>query len=564
MSGYDWVTYKNDTLGVAVDLTLEAFDETPIPPSNAAVMDRFGQLEGLSGSSFSDILLGDDADAAEIQAAGNRGSVLTAEGIARIAGLQDVLGEGVTSFDGGNIILGGGGSDVIQGRGGNDIIDGDALLNVRIGIFDAAGNEIGTADSMVGLVTSTIVGSPLAGHQLSALMLAGTINPTQLQIVREILDDSGVNDLDTAVFSGARANYQIGEADAEGRRVIIDTVGTDGVDIIRNIERLQFADEVVDLVDTGNSPPEGQLAILGLPATEDSVLTVTLGTATDADNPGGLITGPISYVWQMEEDAGTGVFVDIPRLNDIGEDVVASGPTFTPGDDEVGLLIRVKATYIDADGVIETVFSAPTDAVVNVNDLPTGAPIISDATPTEGLALSVSTASIIDLDGIDPVDVVFTFQWQVLIGATWTNIVGETNGLFVPQQAQVGSPIRVAVTYTDDQGTTETVFSAATGIVGDEIISGNAGTTINGTAGDDFILAGGGADTVNGLGGSDEIHGEGGTDTLRGGEGNDLIFGEAGADQIFGEQRQRHPRWRRRRRHHRWRRRQRHHYRWAG
>ena len=232
---------------------------------------------------------------------------------------------------------------------------------------------------------------------------------------------------------------------------------------------------------------------------------------------------------------GPEVFVDIPRLNDIGEDVVASGPTFTPGDDEVGLLIRVKATYIDADGVIETVFSAPTDAVVNVNDLPTGAPIISDATPTEGLALSVSTASIIDLDGIDPVDVVFTFQWQVLIGTTWTNIVGETNGLFVPQQAQVGSQLRVAVTYTDDQGTTETVFSAATGIVGDEIIAGGGANTINGTAGDDFILAGGGADTVNGLGGSDEIHGEGGTDILRGGEGNDLIFGEAGADQIFGE-----------------------------
>ena len=75
--------------------------------------------------------------------------------------------------------------------------------------------------------------------------------------------------LDTAVFSGPRANYQIGEPDAEGRRVIIDTVGTDGVDIIRNIERLQFADEVVDLVDTGNSPPEGQLAILRPPATED-------------------------------------------------------------------------------------------------------------------------------------------------------------------------------------------------------------------------------------------------------------------------------------------------------
>ena len=70
-------------------------------------------------------------------------------------------------------------------------------------------------------------------------------------------------------------------------------------------------------MNTGNSPPEGQLAILGLPATEDSVLTATLGTATDADNPGGIITGPISYVWQMEEDPGPGIFVDILRAERI-------------------------------------------------------------------------------------------------------------------------------------------------------------------------------------------------------------------------------------------------------
>jgi len=532
MSGYDWVTYKNDTLGVTVDLTLEAFDETPIPPSNAAVMDRFDQLEGLSGSDFSDILLGDDADAVEIQAAGNRGSVLTSEGIARIAGLQDILGAGVTSFDGGNIILGGGGSDIIQGRGGNDIIDGDALLNVRIGIFDAAGNEIGTANSMVGPVTSSL--PALNGQQLSALMLAGTVNPSQLQIVREILMTGGQNDVDTAVFSGPRANYQIGEPDAEGRRVIIDTVGLDGVDIIRNIERLQFADEIVDLVNTGNSPPQGQLEILGLPATEDSVLTATLGTATDPDNPnGGIITGPIAYVWQMEEDAGTGIFVDILRADEFGQDVAASGPTFTPSNDEVGLLIRVKATYLDADGVIETVFSAPTGAVINVNDAPTGAPVISDASPTEGLALSVSTASIIDLDGIDPA-VVFTFQWQELIGSNWTDIAGATDGIFVPQQDQVGRQLRVAVTYTDDQGTTETVLSAATGIVGDEIFSDVGAETINGTEGDDVIFSGLGIDIVNGLGGNDEIHGEAAGDTLNGGDGNDLIFGEGGADQISG------------------------------
>ena len=51
--------------------------------------------------------------------------MLDAEGIALIAGLQEVLGAGVTSFDGGDIILGGDGSDTITGNAGDDIIDGD-------------------------------------------------------------------------------------------------------------------------------------------------------------------------------------------------------------------------------------------------------------------------------------------------------------------------------------------------------------------------------------------------------------------------------------------------------
>jgi hypothetical protein len=41
-------------------------------------------------------------------------------------------------FDGGNIILSGGGSDHIMGRSGNDFIDGDAWLNVRIWLDAAA------------------------------------------------------------------------------------------------------------------------------------------------------------------------------------------------------------------------------------------------------------------------------------------------------------------------------------------------------------------------------------------------------------------------------------------
>src|SRR5262249_59265983 len=121
-SGFDWGTYKFDRFGVTVDMSVSDLFEPPVAASNAGILDRFAFTEGLSGSAFGDFLRGDDADAAAIATtAGAQGSVLNAEGIARIAGLQGFLGAGVTSFGSGNIILGGSGSDIIEGNGGDDL-----------------------------------------------------------------------------------------------------------------------------------------------------------------------------------------------------------------------------------------------------------------------------------------------------------------------------------------------------------------------------------------------------------------------------------------------------------
>ena len=60
----------------------------------------------------------------------------------------------------------------------------------------------------------------------------------------------------------------------------------------------------------------------------------------------------------------------------------------------VGLRLRVRAVYQDANGVLESVFSAPTAAVANVNDDPVSTVTISDTTPTETQALTaITTAS---------------------------------------------------------------------------------------------------------------------------------------------------------------------------
>jgi Ca2+-binding RTX toxin-like protein len=528
-SGYDWATFRSDTTGVTIDFTNRFFDQPQVPGSPASILARFDLVEGLSGSKFADVLVGDDSDAAALATAGLTGSVLTNPGL--INGLQqllnDMLGTAavpvVTRFDGGNIILGGAGSDIIEGRGGDDIIDGDAWLNVRISVRSLADHnvEITSADSMTELVQA---------------MVQGAYNPSQLEIVREIVFASGP-DFDTAVFRGNMADYDIQNVTADGSIVrVIDLVaGRDGTDTLRNIERLQFADQALVLGGL-DAVPDGKLTISGA-AAEHHPLTVSIAGVTDADNvsptnPTGAITGPVSYFWQQETAAGSGIFEDILVVAG-GEFARVEGLTFMPGDEQDGLALRVRAVYKDGLGVLEQVFSDPTAPVAVGNRAPVGAPTISDTTPTEGIAITASTAGISDADGLTTAT--FGFQWQQsLDGVTWSDIVGQTAATFTPGPAQVLQLLRVVVTYTDDLGTTEVVTSAATGNVGDMIVGTAAANTINGTAFDDWIQGLGGADTLNGNAGADLLDGGAGNDILNGGAGADTLLGGAGNDTLNG------------------------------
>src|SRR5262249_32932534 len=192
-----WTTYKNDKFGVTVDMRLPIFNEphgTPSAPgiipqvgeSPDSLLDRFAEVEGLSGSSFADFLVGDNQTANIIATITAQGSILTNIGL--ISGLQDFLGAGVASFGSGNIILGGDGSDIIEGKGGDDLLDGDKWLNVRISVrqnADGTGPEIASFDS---------------AKDLTPFMRDGIYNPGQLVAVREILPGSG--GFDTAQYSG--------------------------------------------------------------------------------------------------------------------------------------------------------------------------------------------------------------------------------------------------------------------------------------------------------------------------------------------------------------------------
>jgi len=464
MLGFDWVTSKGDTsfgvgLGVTHDMDLTIF----LPPDVDTLQDRFDLVEGLSGWRYNDTLLGDDANNA---VDGVDGHELT--NFALISGLQPMvnamLGGPTTVFDSGNILLGGDGSDVIQGRGGDDLIEGDAWLNVRISIRDTVNPaiEIGTADSMA---------------QIQSALAAGVINPSQLVIVREILSTpfDAVPDNDIAVYDDVMANYSwstVGGITTVTHNTVTPGLTDEGTDRLRGIEQLRFADGSVLLPGAPNLAPTGSIVIGPNPVREDGPL---LATRNFTDPNGIAPTAVIGWQWQME--TAPGVYTNIPG---------ATSAAFTPGDVQAGKRLRVVASYVDEVGQAETFTSAPTAVVLNVNDAPTGAPTIDDTTPRLNQLLTASPAGIVDADGL--VGVTFNYQWQSFEIGAWANIPGATSAMYTPALTELGETLRVRVSYTDNNGTAETVFSAATSAVDPTNAAPTGSVTISDTTPDEDQL----------------------------------------------------------------------------
>ncbi|HET6918595.1 MAG TPA: Ig-like domain-containing protein, partial [Jiangellaceae bacterium] len=228
----DWVTHKNDPLPADSDMDFTGL----LPPGVETNRDRFDLVEALSGWTGNDILRGDDRAAVDLGV----GHTLNAAGINRINGLRALLPANTASYNAGNIIIGGAGDDTIEGRGGDDIINGDAWLNTRLSVrtnpADPA-TEIGSAE---GMTRPYLAGSTTTLRQA---VFAGTVDPGNIVIVREIKTDS--TGTDTALFSGLRAEYDI-TFGTNGITVTHARGGaTDGTDTVRNVEALKFADETV-------------------------------------------------------------------------------------------------------------------------------------------------------------------------------------------------------------------------------------------------------------------------------------------------------------------------------
>jgi Ca2+-binding RTX toxin-like protein len=243
--GYDW-SAQLDPAAVNADLSVPLSGGA----DGAQGLDGFAGTEALSGAGQNDTLRGDD---------GTPGTGLDPEGATRIQGLAEILPQDATAagstWSGGNILLGGGGSDILEGRGGDDILDGDKYLRVRLSVRTNGadpGTEIGSTDSPDKPYL------PGSSTTLQEAVFAGTVDPGNIVTVREIADGGGEGQEDTAVFSDVRANYSVTTLPAgtligaPGSVTTVTHAGSgsgnggpgagDGTDTLRNIEKLVFAD----------------------------------------------------------------------------------------------------------------------------------------------------------------------------------------------------------------------------------------------------------------------------------------------------------------------------------
>ncbi|MEQ1767425.1 MAG: hypothetical protein ABL859_08360, partial [Methylotenera sp.] len=515
MFGFDWAIHKGDNVAANSDLGIPFFPGAP----EFTLRDRFDSVEGLSGWNLDDTLSGQSklvlgarpgtpADQDHLKA----GNVHLIDGLAELLGYTQAEVDAMdpntslvvtnlgaeTGTGGGEIIIGGGGSDTIKGNLSNDILDGDAWLNVRIAVSGV--NGLTSIDSL---------------NEIKARMLSGEINPSQLSIVREILySTTAATDIDTAVYNGNQADYTI-TYNANGSIIVAHTnvvagVIDDGVDTIRNFERLQFADSVLDL---SNGAPvitsDGGGDVAAVNFAENDLATVTTVAATDA-NPSdtlvyAIIGGADAGLFEIDSATGALTFV--------------SAPNFEAATDAG--LDNVYDVVVEVSDGIATDTQALAVTVTNVNEAGTGGVSIVGYTTNAASATLQASSSFADPDGI--VSSV-PYQWQRLVAGNWQNIAGATNATLANQ---VNTTVRVTSSYTDQFGTNsftsnETAF----------ITANNGNNIVAGSNGNDYVLGLGGIDTLTGGAGNDIVDGGTGNDRLVAsiGDGNDTYIGGFGTD----------------------------------
>ena len=120
-----------------------------------------------------------------------------------------------------------------------------------------------------------------------------------------------------------------------------------------------------------------------------------------------------------------------------------------------------RVSAINAVGTSDASDSDDT-TTASTNTLATGAPTIT-GTAQVGETLTASTTGIADADGLTSVS--YTYQWIRVDGTDEADIASANSSTYTLGGADLGTTLKVKVTFDDDASHTETLTSAATAAV---------------------------------------------------------------------------------------------------
>lgn len=453
-------------------------------------------------------------------------------------------------IDGHDVFLGDGGFDEFIGEGGDDIFVGSPGRGKMAGMsgWDWATYKDSAfavdADLSLPIVfdeAPTIPSNAALDEYQSVEGLSGSVHDDVLTGTNILAEDRLPFDPVTNPLGGAEG-YLGSAIDAESLELISGLedvlgagvtefsagdiiLGGDGSDIMTG----QMGDDIID----GDKWLDVQIGVFAPGDTDHTgeplELHNSMTTLAQRMFSGELNPGQLSIVRTIRQADGTND-LDVAVFGDVMENYDI---TFNPDG----------SITVEHDDVSDDLESDGTDTLRNVEILrfadqdfslsvaATGAPVISDTTPTQTQNLTSDTSGIADLNGLGA----FSFQWQSSFdGTTWSDIGGATTDSFTPTAGEINMQLRLVVTFTDGLGTLETVISEPTSVVGATFNGNGAANIFSGTAGEDHVTGAGGADTLSGEGGNDSINGGAGEDVISGGLGDDTLNGGGSGDVMDG------------------------------
>ena len=310
-------------------------------------------------------------------------------------------------------------------------------ITARISFTDDAGHE----ESLTSEATAAVAPPPDAATGQPQITGRAEVGQTLSAGTSQIGDTDG---LTNAVYSyqwlangteisGATSSSHTLTKNEEGRSISVRVSFTDDAG---NAESVTSA-ATGAVAPRPNAPATGRPQITG---TARVGLTLSAGISQIADTDG-LTNAVYSYQWLANGVEISG----------------ATSSSHTLTNNERHRRVSVRVSFTDDFDNAESVTSEPTSTVARRPNLPaTGQPRIT-GTPLTGASLGVDTGGVEDPNGLTTVR--FSYQWIVVDGTTESAISGATQSRYKVPSQHAGKPIKVRVSFTDDDGHRESLIS---------------------------------------------------------------------------------------------------------